>query len=80
MASYTLEQCDAKIAYYEAIIEEAAGLTDDGNVGGTAYAGADGMDSRAQAQLKIWQQRRMIVLNGGQPVVLRRGYGGGGGC
>lgn len=77
MASYTLEQCDAAILDLEAQILEAAGLPNDGSIGGSSFAGIDGMDARLERQLRLWRARRGLLLNGGVPVPLRRAYGGG---
>lgn len=72
MATYTLEQIDAKIAELEAEEEELARLPDSGSVGATSYSGTGRTLQSVRQLLDTWRRRRRTYLNGGLPLPKRR--------
>lgn len=73
MATWTLEQIDAKIAELEAAADEAAILPDAGTVGATSFSGNRGTLQSIERRLATWRRRRRLLANGGVAQPPRRG-------
>lgn len=71
MATYTLEECESKIAEFEAALDELASLPTRGQTGKTTID-LTGASERVRDQLEMWKTRRDALSNGGYLPPLRR--------
>lgn len=71
MASYTVEQCDAKLTELQAALDELALLPTRGSTGKTSLD-LSGASERVKDQIETWQLRRDALLNGGIALRTRR--------
>lgn len=71
MATWTVEQCDAKIAEFESALDELALLPTRTTTGKTSVD-LSGKSAEIQERLETWRQRRSALLNGGRAPRLER--------